>query len=391
MKRIDSPIQPSLLTYSGIAECPIFTLDDLIREIVSRCWVRGLLTCRLLSRKFKEFADDKLVECINNSQIILDSRENIRADRSMNFKNWTHIVEFFKEMEGVKRLSVQEFPIDEPSIEGIQKNFNGFKSLKMIDGREGWKSILLEKEGLQIYAFSYDLADVSFVKSFTELTALLVMDCGDIRGLNYISCCTSLTFLNIENSFTTNISFAKNLPLEFVCLEQCAHIDDFTPLSYCTAIKELYLGSTNISANDMESLKDLQLEYLDVSGCTNAEHFNLGYFTKLKSLRISGTSIANADFLTNLCQLKVLTADACLDIDHNIIANLSLENLDFSQNNLQRSPCLESNTPLSVSLTYLSLENSLVTDLTFLEHFKALSLEDKEAIALEVKVDPNII
>lgn len=145
---------------------------------------------------------------------------------------------------------------------------------------------------------------------------------------------------------------------------------DLSDLTHCTGLRSLTVQ--NVSGLDFTVLnKHVNLEYLDLSGCTisSASLQTIGTLNKLRTLKLNGCAMTSIE---NLAQLTALTE---LDLGNNVINNVGVLSLMLDLETV----CLANNPINSIAglsackkLSYLDISSCDIASLASLKEKSAL-------------------
>ena len=183
------------------------------------------------------------------------------------------------------------------------------------------KSFFSGCEGLCLSHTSADINSVAFYESGwmgSELRSL------EIAGLEYDSLpgclmeCDSLEELDVSGS--------KKRELADFC------IDDPVFRGLLGNLKKLRIADRDLNNKDFYFLMDFPFTHLNVSGNENISEINLlgkRIRSSLEYLDISGTSIRNLDFVSDLPNLRVLLSTVKVKHDYDLRLSKSLHNMEL--------------------------------------------------------------
>ena len=202
-----------------------------------------------------------------------------------------------------------------------------------------------------------DLSDLAQMTNLEEL-ALCNQEIEDISGLKELP----LKKLYLSKNMITDFSVLPNLiDLDILCIMENP-AEDLSPVGECISISRLNIQGMNL--NDINFLKNLKLDYLDMS---NAEIKNnifepLAEMEKLDTLCMCDINEAAAETLSKLSTLKALFMWGDSTELENLKPLKGMEELDTLAFTTQISS-LEGIEQFP-SLNFLSVSFSLVTDLS---------------------------
>ena len=202
-----------------------------------------------------------------------------------------------------------------------------------------------------------DLSDLAQMVNLEEL-ALCNQKIEDISGLKELP----LKKLYLSKNMITDFSVLPNLiDLDILCIMENP-AEDLSPVGECISISRLNIQGMNL--NDINFLKNLKLDYLDMS---NAEIKNnifepLAEMEKLDTLCMCDINEAAAETLSKLSTLKALIHVGDSTELENLKPLKGMEELDTLAFTTQISS-LEGIEQFP-SLNFLSVSFSLVTDLS---------------------------
>ena len=202
-----------------------------------------------------------------------------------------------------------------------------------------------------------DLSDLAQMVNLEEL-ALCNQKIEDISGLKELP----LKKLYLSKNMITDFSVLPNLiDLDILCIMENP-AEDLSPVGECISISRLNIQGMNL--NDINFLKNLKLDYLDMS---NAEIKNnifepLAEMEKLDTLCMCDINEAAAETLSKLSTLKALFMWGDSTELENLKPLKGMEELDTLAFTTQISS-LEGIEQFP-SLNFLSVSFSLVTDLS---------------------------
>jgi len=177
-----------------------------------------------------------------------------------------------------------------------------------------------------------NIEDFSPFAKFTSLTALTLANCPDDppRDFSPVKECKSLTYLNLRDTVSIDLTPFVKLPLKTLNICSCENIDNFTILKSFTNLTKLNASYTNFC--DLKIIEDLPLKklYLEkafrntvipdltpIKSLTKLEKLtiessstnwdSIGFCTKLKALSLTGyATLLDGTFLTHLKFLEAL-------------------------------------------------------------------------------------
>lgn len=111
--------------------------------------------------------------------------------------------------------------------------------------------------------------DLIFLGEMKTIEILICEECATIQDFSPIFGCVSLTVLNVARTAICDLFLVGNLPLlQDLSLCGCSHLSDFSSLAACSSLRSLHVSDTNISVGQIELVAALPwLSSLRMKNC----------------------------------------------------------------------------------------------------------------------------
>ena len=221
----------------------------------------------------------------------------------------------------------------------------------------------------QLYLLNVDIVNTEAAADFQNLFYFVLKHGANqpqLTNLDFLSECTKMREIQIQNYGITNLDFAKNMSNLQELSVIHSSLEDMSGLSNCSALSSLTLSCGKLKdISAVGNLKNLRSLDLSDNYIENADAACGLLAHSLSNLNLSDNFIAEV----NLTHTP--NTDIRLDVSHNYISRLPKELLDFSEVNLSGNNICELSEEVKAALRttkcYINLYDNLLDEDTIRE------------------------